>query len=191
MTDDLFQTALAFYWRPENDGQGYHSSPSDRGGSTSWGATFSTYCAWLLLHQPEGPGGTIPEFAAMHRNDFQPFYRSAFWNPIQGDQLPSGLGLVVFDAACMSGVTRAARWLQRAIGAVPVDGEIGPVTMGLATHKPVISAITAFTNLRRQFYNDIVDNDDSQARFLAGWLRRAADCQIAGIQAAGKAPVSV
>lgn len=55
-------------------------------------------------------------------------YRSDYWTPIHGDDLPPGLALLVFDAAVNNGVGQAKLWLQAAVG-VRSDGQIGPQTM--------------------------------------------------------------
>jgi lysozyme family protein len=56
-------------------------------------------------------------------------YRKDFWRAIKGDDLPSGLDLVVWDAAVNSGQNRSIRWLQTALGNVRVDGLIGQGTL--------------------------------------------------------------
>ena len=55
-------------------------------------------------------------------------YRRDYWTPVQGDDLPPPLALLVFDAAVNNGVGRAVRWLQGAAG-VAVDGVLGDKTM--------------------------------------------------------------
>lgn len=178
----LFNQALHFFWRPENDGQAFHFTPDDAGGATAWGATFASYTAWRVLHDTDAPGGTLAEFRAMEPEDFSAFYRSGYWNPVHGDELPAGVGLVVFDAAAMSGVSRASRWLQRAAGA-DQDGAIGPATLEAVAAFDPRELIARFTNIRRDFYDQIVANNSSQARFLKGWRRRANDGEIAALAA--------
>jgi lysozyme family protein len=56
-------------------------------------------------------------------------YRKDFWRPMKCDDLPSGLDLVVWDAAVNSGGGRSAKWLQTAAGGIQVDGLIGPGTL--------------------------------------------------------------
>ena len=182
MSDVKFQDALAFWWRVENDGQPFHITRGDAGGATSWGVTWRRWTAWRTMHPDSGPGATMAEFIKLGREDFEPFYRSAFWNPIHGDYLPNGVGVVMFDSAGMSGVTRVSRWLQRAVGAEP-DGVVGPRTMAAVAAADPRATITAITNLRRAFYNDIAQNDDN-GQFLDGWLARAHRCEIAGLAAA-------
>jgi lysozyme family protein len=65
-------------------------------------------------------------------------YRARYWHPIRGDQLPPGLGLLVFDSAVNNGVGQAIRWLQGAAG-VRMDGDLGPVTLA-AAQRPGVDA---------------------------------------------------
>lgn len=61
--------------------------------------------------------------------DAKAIYLRDFWRPMKCDDLPSGLDLVVWDAAVNSGGSRSAKWLQTACGDVQVDGLIGPGTL--------------------------------------------------------------
>jgi len=55
---------------------------------------------------------------------------SRYWMPLQCDALPAGLDLQIFDDSFNTGVSTAAKKLQRVLGAQP-DGLIGNVTLGL------------------------------------------------------------
>lgn len=56
-------------------------------------------------------------------------YKKEYWDKVKGDDLPQGLRLAVWDYAVNSGVSRASRCLQKAVGA-SVDGVIGKGTLG-------------------------------------------------------------
>lgn len=60
--------------------------------------------------------------------DARAIYRRDYWNPVQADDLPPALALLVFDAAINNGISAAARWLQAAVN-VSLDGVIGPSTV--------------------------------------------------------------
>ncbi|SEP51107.1 Glycosyl hydrolase 108 [Methylobacterium sp. ap11] len=65
-----------------------------------------------------------------------PIYRRNYWDAVQADALPPGLGYVLFDFAVNSGKKRAVIGLQRAFK-VAHDGAPGPLTLATAaTHKP-------------------------------------------------------
>jgi lysozyme family protein len=61
------------------------------------------------------------------RGDAARVYREGYWEPAHCGALPAGVDLIVFDLAVNSGVRRAKRMLQQALG-VAVDGVIGPGT---------------------------------------------------------------
>ena len=52
--------------------------------------------------------------------DVAPLYKRKYWDKVQGDELPSGIDYVVFDAAINSGPGRAVKLLQACVG-VEVD----------------------------------------------------------------------
>jgi lysozyme family protein len=81
-----------------------------------------------------------------------------------------------FDAAVNHGVGNAARMLQEALG-VPVDGEIGPETLGAARTLPVEQVISRYANIRRARYRSL----GHFWRFGRGWLRRV-DRTVAAAQ---------
>lgn len=158
--------ALAFAWRPENDGQPYHVTSGDPGGGTSYGvieATWSTACARGIV------SGSLA-YAA--RVELARVLYEMFWKAVQGDSLPVGIDLVVFDMGMLAGPGRAAIDLQRAVG-VTQDGDIGPITLAAT------KALDAATLL-----NTLVANDEdyfaglgSFTTFGGGWDRRAADAK--------------
>ena len=58
----------------------------------------------------------------------QDIYFSDYWTPIQGNSLPEGLALVLFDAAVNQGVGTAVKFIQSAVG-TSVDGNLGNGTL--------------------------------------------------------------
>lgn len=68
------------------------------------------------------------DIAALTIDAAKALYKRDFYDRVAGDKLPPPLALIVFDSAVNSGVSRAAKWLQQALG-VPADGVIGPATL--------------------------------------------------------------
>lgn len=113
-------------------------------------------------------------------------YREDYWKPINGDALPSGVDLVVFDSAVNSGVDRATRWLQQAVGA-KVDGDIGPETMAaVAKFKPT-EIINRVLDLRMSFLR----NAKTWARHGVGWTNRVNAIRQQALDMARAEPVDV
>lgn len=101
---------------------GFVHHPRDPGGATNRGITLATLADW------RGRDVTPADVQAMTEAEAREIYRARYWNAVQGDHLPAGVDLAVFDLAVNSGVGRAARMLQQQLG-VQVDGAIGPRTL--------------------------------------------------------------
>ncbi|EHH67582.1 glycosyl hydrolase 108 family protein [Gluconobacter morbifer] len=89
---------------------------------------------------------------------FNAIARSLFWRAVNGDQLPSGLDLLLFDFAFNSGVARAAKQLQRVLclEADEIDGDIGEITLEAILHVPVDNITWALSDrFRRQLQDDL------------------------------------
>lgn len=89
---------------------------------------------------------------------FKAIARSMFWRAINGDQLPSGLDLLLFDFAFNSGVARAAKQLQRVLcmDAHQIDGDIGEETLEAVLHTPVTEIVLAMSDkYRRRLQDDL------------------------------------
>lgn len=159
-----FTRALAFTWRPENDGQPLHTTPGDAGGATAWGVTQRTWAAWGRLHP------TLP-FSVGDATQAQlaDLIHAWFWLPA-GAGLPPGVDLMVFDFGFGSGPGTAARQLQACVGAVP-DGRIGPYTLAAVTALDPAALCERLHATQVGFYQGCA----GFAEFGRGWIRRADD----------------
>jgi lysozyme family protein len=92
--------------------------------------------------------------------------------------LPAGVDYAVFDFAVNAGVGRAAKFLQRSVGAVD-DGVIGPSTMALVGKTTPGKLLENFTEQKEAFYNTLADKNPTQQKFLKGWMNRVASVQTA------------
>ncbi|MEW9272967.1 glycosyl hydrolase 108 family protein [Gluconobacter oxydans] len=89
-------------------------------------------------------------------NDFNAIARSLYWRAINGDQLPSGVDLLLFDFAFNSGVARAAKQLQRVLCLEHIDGDIGEDTLEAILHVPASTFTWALNDrFRRRLQNDL------------------------------------
>jgi len=90
---------------------------------------------------------------------------------IKGDGLPTGVDLMVFDAAVNQGPKWAAKFLQRALG-VKDDGIIGPQTLAAAKNKSDQRGLIVEIGARRgRFYGGL----SIFKTFGLGWMRRLMD----------------
>jgi len=136
---------------------GYVNDPQDRGGETKFGVAKNANPDLDIVNL------TWEEAKAV--------YYTRYWVKAHCQELPSRLAVLHFDGAVNSGCGRAAKFLQRAVGAV-ADGAIGPATIALVQQKDEIEMCHEVCDYRMRFYEEIVANDPTQSKYLKGWLRR-------------------
>jgi len=151
---------------------GYVNDPADAGGETNLGVTAGAWGAYL--GRPINSG----EMQALTKDTVKPFYRQMYWDKVKGDDLPAGVDYVVFDFAVNAGVSRAAKFLQRSVGAVD-DGVIGNGTLGKVAVTNKQRLLAAFADQKQRFYNGLALSNPSQQKFLKGWLARVDKVQTA------------
>jgi lysozyme family protein len=144
---------------------GYVNDPDDRGGETNLGVTIGAWSAYLGREIKPG------EMKALTKETVKPFYRAMYWDKVKGDDLPLAVDYTVFDFAVNAGVSRAAKFLQRAVGAVD-DGVIGSGTLGKVAVTNKQRLLTNFAEQKQGFYKGLAINNPSQQKFLKGWLAR-------------------
>lgn len=147
-----FRRAMDHVFRWEG---GEVDDPHDPGGHTKYGISKRAY--------PD------VDIASLTKAQAEAIYRRDYWNPVQGDHLPSGLDLVTFDAAVNSGVSRGAKWVQQAVGA-QADGRIGPATLAAVRRVETAEAIDRAVTAREAFLRQL----NTFPRFGRGWLNRTA-----------------
>lgn len=158
---------------------GNDDDPHDHGGRTSRGIIQREYDAYRA--RKGQPKGDVWEASTAEIRDI---YFSQYWQP-WCEQLPAGLDYVYFDFAVNAGWVQATRSLQRAIGGVHVDGQMGMVTLEACTSCQDIPAlIHGYSNQRRAFYQALAQFP----RYGKGWMRRAKECEAAAIALAHDRP---
>lgn len=151
---------------------GYVNDAADHGGETNLGVTIGAWGAYL--GRPIQPG----EMKALTLDTVKPFYKTMYWDKVKCDDLPAGVDYAVFDFAVNAGVARAAKFLQRAVGAVD-DGVIGSGTLGLVAKADPQKLLDNFSDQKQGFYNRLATTNPSQQKFLKGWLARVNHVQDA------------
>jgi lysozyme family protein len=144
---------------------GYVWDKDDAGGETNLGVTAGAWAAYL--GRPIEPG----EMKALTKDTVKPFYKQMYWDKVKGDDLPAGVDYVVFDFAVNAGVARAAKFLQRSVGAAD-DGVIGGGTLGKVAVTNKQRLLATFADQKQRFYNGLALSNPSQQKFLKGWLAR-------------------
>ncbi len=138
-----------------NEG-GYVKNPADPGGETKWGISKRSYPHLDITN--------------LTRDKAIEIYRSDFWDKIDGDELPPGVGFQALDFAVNSGIETALRALQRAVG-VADDGHIGPVTLTALKSTSPSDLVMRLLAERLYFMTGL----STWSSFGKGWARRIAN----------------
>jgi lysozyme family protein len=144
---------------------GYVNHPRDPGGATNKGVTQRVYDDWRVNR------GLAPRSVQhIQQAEVAEIYRKQYWDACRCDDLPTGVDYCVFDFAVNSGVNRAARYLQRAVGVLE-DGKIGPVTIAAVKAKCASDTINGICDARLAFLKSL----GTFPTFGKGWSRRVSD----------------
>ena len=169
--DRSFKRALPLVLKHEG---GFVNHPKDPGGATNKGVTLATFKAYVK------PGGTVEDLKKITSEQVATVYYRHYWAAVNAPALPAGLDYLVFDFAVNSGPSRAAKVLQKVVGAI-VDGRIGPATVKAIEKLPTSVVIERMTDARMKFLKGL----KTWPTFGKGWLRRLGE-----VTAAAKAMAS-
>jgi lysozyme family protein len=150
---------------------GYVHHEKDPGGITNLGCTKSVWEEWC------GHPVTEKDMRELTPDLVSPLYRTKYWDKIKGDELPSGVDYIVFDAAINSGPGRAAKWLQECVGTQP-DGAIGPMTIKATESIVKADLINMYCDKRLEFLKALPTWDT----FGKGWGRRVEEVRAAALE---------
>ena len=150
---------------------GFVNHPDDPGGMTNLGCTKKVW--------EEHCGHPVDEKTMRNLSpaDVAPLYKRKYWDKIQGDELPSGVDYIVFDAAINSGPGRAAKWLQACVGVEP-DGGIGPKTLAAVTAFDAKQLLEDYSKRRLSFLLDL----PTWGTFGKGWTKRVQEAEAIGLE---------
>lgn len=168
-----WQDALANVLKHEG---GYVNHPSDPGGRTNLGVTQRVWEEWVKHDVDEKQMRELtPEMVA-------PLYEEKYWQRVKGDDLPSGVDYVVFDASVNSGTGRASKWLQECVGVQP-DGVIGPMTLRTVEAMVPADLVNLYCDKRLAFLREL----KTWETFGKGWERRVEEVRSHALTMIAKA----
>ena len=142
---------------------GFVNNPHDPGGATYRGVTQRVYDGYR-----RSKGGALQSVRRMSPDECKDIYRTQYWAPAHGSDLPAGLDLCQYDEAVNTGPVQATRLLQQALG-VSVDGAFGFETLGaVQVCKDIPGLIKRVCAARLSFYHRL----KTWVYFGVGWNRR-------------------
>lgn len=148
---------------------GFANHRYDRGGRTNYGVTQKTYDEFC-----RSVGRETCDVRDIAMDEVELIY-FRYWRDAGCDRLPEPLDLFVFDCAINSGVPRAIKLLQRALG-VNDDGIWGPRTNYALEvhigHDRIHELANAYLDERLGWYDEIIERDPKQSVFAKGWVNR-------------------
>ena len=139
----------------EQEGE-YTNDSNDPGGETKWGISKKSYPTLDIKNLTQDQAKAI--------------YESDYWNLVNGDELPNGLDLAVFDMAVNQGVGTAIKLLQKHLG-TKEDGVFGPIT--LAKAKAITQRqILVFLARRLEAYMTLMTKNTKLLSYAINWFYR-------------------
>lgn len=132
---------------------------ADRGGRTRFGITRET----ARRHGLDVTKLTIEQAKEIYRRDYWMF------DAVTDQRVATKMLDMVVNFGAFGGV----KIIQKAIGVAPTDGVFGKLTTGAVNKTHPEDALERLSIGAAEQYVGIVRNDESQLRFLLGWIRRA------------------
>lgn len=148
---------------------GYANHPNDPGGPTNRGVTQRVYDEYRTAQ-----GSSTRDVREITYTEVEQIY-SKYWVASACDEFVDThprTALLHFDFAVNAGPGQANKVLQRAVGAQPVDGVIGNVSLRAINSRSDQYIFDIYVVLRNNFYWHLVDKRKELYPFLRGWLRR-------------------
>lgn len=157
---------------------GYVDNALDSGGRTKYGITAAVAIGW-------GYTGDIKD---LPRETAFDIYADRYWKPLKGDEIENLSPLIVaeiVDTGINMGVSRAGKFLQRALNVFNNKGEIYPdlEVDGIVGSKTV-EALRLYLNVRKEgvllkllnslqgaFYVELAECREKDETFIYGWFR--------------------
>jgi lysozyme family protein len=155
---------------------GFVNDPADNGGATKYGITQHTLTLW------RGREVSVDDVKALEKHEAREIYYAWYYIKPGFNALPCAIQPIMLDMAANHGASRAIKILQDALlshgyQVGKIDGKLGPKTIsacnGAIQQIGPQRLISLLVNRRVIFYEGLVRANDSQRRFLGGWIARA------------------
>lgn len=154
---------------------GFSDNPDDPGGATENGITLTTYRKIM-----RNPSLTVADLKNITPTSEAAIYRAGYWSVMNGDALPGGVDLMVFDFGVNAGPMHSEVLLQRAAGleGAAADGILGPISMAAIDKASPSELVAALVGLQLGYYRGL----KTFSIFGAGWTARTERRSKASLQ---------
>lgn len=168
--DRNFARSLALVLKSEG---GWSDNPADPGGATMKGVTLANFRTYVQSD------ATKDDLRHITDAQLATVYRRFYWDAVAGAELPDGVDYACFDFAVNSGPSRAAKYLQGAVGVLE-DGRIGPATIAAIKAKSSTEVINELCDARLAFLHRL----PTWPTFGKGWNDRVKSVRAQAINMA-------
>lgn len=148
---------------------GFCNDPHDKGGPTNMGITLST---WRSQGYDKDDDGDIDvdDLKLITKKDVANILR-LYWNRWKADSIVNqSIAEFLVDWIWNSG-SAGVKIPQRVLK-VPADGKVGPMTINTINGADQAELFNDLKAARKEFIDDICDNNLSQLKFKRGWYNR-------------------
>lgn len=160
---------------------GWSDNPADPGGPTMKGVTLANFRKYVKAD------ATKADLKKITDAQLAVVYRRFYWDAVLAAQLPDGVDFATADFAVNSGPSRAAKALQKVVGAVQ-DGRIGPATLKAVEKMGAVDVVNALCDERMRFLKGL----STFKTFGRGWTSRVSSVRTTALGLAARpAPVIV
>lgn len=152
---------------------GYANDPDDPGGATKYGISRRFMCAEFSGDYED------EDIEALSQAQATAIYKQCWWDRYgYGAITDQRVATKVFDMAVNLGPTQAHKLLQRGLRAIGYslddDGIFGVNTLAAVNASSPELLINKLVGQQSDFYRTLARQKSPAAKFLVGWLKRAA-----------------
>lgn len=156
---------------PEFEGSSFSNIPGDYGGCTRYGITQNIYNTYRDHH--DLPRQSVELISLDEVTDT---YKIYFWVQSGADKIlavgKEKLAFLHFNVAVQRNPVLATRMLQPLLGLVNVTGFFGPISQEACAACDEVDVVNKYLDALVQHFHDVVQKDDTQEKFLKGWMNR-------------------
>jgi lysozyme family protein len=174
---------------------GYSNDPDDAGGETYKGISrvfHPTWDGWIIIDSlkkaPNFPKNLDRELSLQAK--VKAFYKIMFWDRFRGDLIPvQSLAEEMFDTGVNMNVTRAVKFLQRALNHLNRngklfpdmvdDGKLGPTTLSCLNkylEEDSVELLLKIMNVMQgNHYLEYMAKSPTQEKYCRGWFNSRVD----------------